>query len=99
MKRKNAKQSKKEFPDYSDELNRLGKIIGQLNGIEKMISTRRYCPDIIQQTRAARSALGALELAIIRGHLASCIKDSAKSDSPKAFDEKLKGLLDLIKGP
>lgn len=98
MKRANAKQSKGGFPDYSDELNRLSKVMGQLNGIEKMIAQRRYCPEIIQQIRAARSALGALELVIIKGHLASCIKDSAKSDSPVAFDKKLKELLQLIKG-
>ena len=87
-----------QHPDHSDELNRVRKITGQIAGIEKMITNRRYCPEIIQQITAARSALKALELAIIRGHISSCIKKSARSDSPSVFDQKLKELMELIKG-
>ncbi len=93
-----AKNKKKLFPDYSEELVRLSKITGQIAGIEKMILARRYCPEILQQIRAGRSALKALELAVMKGHMASCIKDSARSDSPAEFDRKLSELLDLIKG-
>jgi len=86
------------FHDHSEGLSRLSKVVGQLAGIERMITARRYCPDIIQQIRAARAALKALEIEIIKGHLTSCIKKSAKSDSPPDFDRKLKDLMELIKG-
>ena len=86
-----------DFPDHSEELIRLSKVAGQLGGIEKMIRARRYCPDIVQQIRAARSALKALELAVIKSHLTSCIKNSAKNDSTKEFDRKLKELMEIIK--
>lgn len=93
-----SRNKKEDFPDYSDELTRLSKVMGQIAGIERMIRARRYCPEIIQQIRAARSALMALELAVMKGHMASCIKSSARSDSPADFDRKLKELLELIKG-
>lgn len=92
------KNTAKSHPDHSGELSRLSKITGQISGIEKMILTRRYCPEIVQQIRAARSALKALEVAIIREHMASCIKASARSDSSADFDRKLKELLQLVKG-
>lgn len=93
-----SKNSQKLHPDYTSELARLSKVMGQLVGIEKMIHARRYCPEVIQQIRAARSALLALEVAIIKGHLTSCIKDSAQNDSSAELDRKLKELFHLIKG-
>ena len=93
-----SKNTKELFPDHSEELVRLSKIKGQIAGIEKMIVARRYCPEIIQQIRAACSALKALELAVMKGHMASCIKNSARNDSSTEFDRKLKELLKLIKG-
>ena len=95
---KRSKNTKELFPDHSDELIRLSKVMGQITGIEKMILARRYCPEIIQQIRAACSALKALEVAVIKGHMASCIKNSARNDSPSDFDQKLKELLELVKG-
>jgi DNA-binding FrmR family transcriptional regulator len=97
----NAKKSKKakvDFPDHTDELSRLRKVTGQISGIEKMILSRRYCPDILQQIRAARSALAALELTILKTHISMCLKDSARGDSQSDFERKLKELLGLIKG-
>ena len=85
-------------PDHSQELSRLRKILGQIAGIEKMILSRRYCPEIVQQIRAATSALKALELAIVKKHISSCVKQSARTDAPPVFDKKLKELLDLVKG-
>ncbi len=85
-------------PDHSQELSRLRKVLGQIAVIEKMILSKRYCPEIVQQIRAAASALKALELAILKNHISSCVKKSAISDSPPAFDKKLKELMDLIKG-
>jgi DNA-binding FrmR family transcriptional regulator len=95
---RNSKRRIEPHPDYSEELGRLRKIRGQMAGVEKMIVARRYCPEIIQQIRAATSALKALEIAIIKGHLSFCIKKSAHSDSPSALDQKLKELMKLIKG-
>ncbi|OFZ16223.1 MAG: hypothetical protein A2Z20_00155 [Bdellovibrionales bacterium RBG_16_40_8] len=84
--------------DHSAEIPRLRKIVGQLEGAEKMILEERYCVDILQQVRAAHSAVKALEIAILKRHLNNCITNSAKSESTAAFNQKLKELLELIKG-
>jgi DNA-binding FrmR family transcriptional regulator len=93
-----SKQETEHHPDHSDEINRLRKVSGQIAGIEKMIVARRYCPEIIQQIRAAASALRAVELSILKEHMRSCIKETATSGSPSALDRKLQELLELCKG-
>lgn len=83
--------------DHTEQIPRLRRTVGQLEGIEKMIRERRYCPEIIQQLRAASSAVKALEIEVLKGHLASCIRNSAKSDEDAVFEKKLKELLDSIR--
>lgn len=95
--RKSARRQSMQHPDHTEELPRLKRIIGQLEGVKRMVEDRRYCPDIIQQLRAANSAIKALEIEILKGHLGSCIRDSAKSDSKSDFDAKLEELLNIIK--
>ena len=95
-KAKNADPSR--HPDYSGELPSLRRMIGQLEAVDRMIVERRYYQDIIQQLRAANSAGKALELEILKGHLSTCIKTAAQSKSARAFNKKLDGPLDLIRG-
>lgn len=83
--------------DHTNELPRLRRIVGQLEGIERMIQEGRYCPEIIQQIRAVGSAMKALEIEVLRGHLSSCILRSAKNDTPKEFETKLDEVLKAIK--
>jgi DNA-binding FrmR family transcriptional regulator len=47
-------------PDHTEDLRRLKRIRGQLEGIERMIQERRYCPDIVNQIQAASSAPGSM---------------------------------------
>ena len=82
---------------WSEEIYRIRRTLGQLEGIETMISDRRYCPDIIQQIRAAYSAIKALELSVLRRHLKTCIRKSAREDRDAGFDRKLSEILKLIR--
>jgi DNA-binding FrmR family transcriptional regulator len=86
-----------QHPDHTELIPRLKRAIGQLEAVERMIRDRRYCPDIIQQLRAANSAVKSLEVEILKGHLGACIKDSAKKDNSTEFDNRLTELLDLIR--
>lgn len=88
---------KKQEVKYTDELLRMKRIEGQIQGIQKMILDNRYCPEILQQIKAAVSALKAVETSILKNHLMTCIKESSSSDKEKQFDKKLKELLNLIK--
>lgn len=85
-------------PDHTGDIPRLRRMIGQLEAVERMIRERRYCPDIIQQLRAANSAGKSLEAEILKRHLGSCIRTAARSKSTGVFEEKLEELLEMIRG-
>lgn len=91
------KKEKHQHPDHTSQLSRVNRIMGQLEGIKKMIQEGRYCPEIMQQTRAVNSAVKALEVALLQTHLDSCIRESAKTDPKAIFDKKLRELLQLIR--
>jgi DNA-binding FrmR family transcriptional regulator len=52
---------------------RVNRIAGQVAGIQRMADERRYCVEILNQIAAARSALDALGIEILTGHLESCV--------------------------
>lgn len=97
MPNRKAQKNAHKHADHTGEIPRLRRIVGQLEGVERMIQDRRYCPEIIQQIRAVGSAVKALEHEILRGHLASCIRRSATDDSPQEFEKKLDEILKAIK--
>jgi CsoR family transcriptional regulator, copper-sensing transcriptional repressor len=78
-------------PDHSAQLARLKRIKGQIEGIQRMIEDRRYCPEILIQTSAARAALRSLEVAILRDHVSHCVKHALRE--PGGPDAKLNELL------
>lgn len=84
--------------DHSAELKRLSRIKGQVEGIERMISERRYCPEIVQQIKAARAALKGLEASIIEGHVRHCVKDAIASRDAATIQEKIEEVIILFKG-
>jgi DNA-binding FrmR family transcriptional regulator len=67
--------------------NRLNRIIGQLNGIGKMLEDNRYCGDILTQLAAAESALQGLGYVILQEHMESCVTDKIKSGDPDIIAE------------
>lgn len=98
---KNGKAKKKMMPeaihpDHAAEVTRLRRIKGQVEGVEKMITSRRYCPDIIMQIRATRAALLSLENSILKTHLKHCVKDSFKTRDSSKVEEKVQEIIDLI---
>lgn len=88
--------SAEDHPDHSAELNRLRRIKGQLNGIESMITGRRYCPDILIQVRAAASALKALDHSIFERHLRGCVRDAVSAKNPGQIETKIQELLEIL---
>ncbi|MDR1998300.1 MAG: metal-sensitive transcriptional regulator [Candidatus Margulisbacteria bacterium] len=82
-------------PSHVKELTRLNRIIGQLEGVKKMIEARRYCPEILMQIKAVRSALKSVESNILQTHLESCVAESFadKQERTRKITE-IKELLD-----
>ena len=84
--------------DHSSELRRLSRIKGQVEGVERMIHEKRYCPEIIIQIKAIRSALRSLEANIVEGHMRHCVTTAIKSRDQMVVNEKLEEILLIMKG-
>ena len=84
--------------DHSSELKRLSRIKGQVEGVERMILEKRYCPEIVNQIKAIRSALKSLEVNVIEGHMRHCVKQAITSRDPIVIQEKLEEIVSLMKG-
>ena len=76
------------------EIVRINKIIGQLNGIKTMVENNKYCINILQQTKAAKSAIKSLEKQILENHLKSCVYNANKSNGE--FEEKIQEILSIL---
>lgn len=70
-------------------LNRISRILGQLNGIKSMIEDDRYCGDILLQITAAESALSGLGNEILAAHLKTCVTDGIKNGDIEIMDEAI----------
>lgn len=89
--------AKGTHPDHSKLTDRLSRIEGQVAGVKKMIAERRYCLDILAQTRAAQSALKAVEAELLSTHLAHCVKDALHTSDETEVDEKLAEIVKIFK--
>ncbi len=77
-----------------DLRQRLKKVSGQINGIDKMIDEGRYCVDILQQILAARAALNKVALMILESHAKSCVVTAIKEDRA---DQSIDELMNVLK--
>lgn len=80
--------------NHLENMSRLNRISGQVEGIKKMVSDERYCIDILNQIRAVRSALKAVERNILNKHLIHCVAQSL--NNPKEAQQKLEELKKLF---
>ena len=62
-----------KHPSHDAEIKRLNRIAGQIEGVKKIVEDGRYCPEILSQLRAVRSAVKGVEVEILRRHLSSCV--------------------------
>ena len=60
---------------------RLQRIIGQLNGIDKMIGENANCTDVLIQINAAKSALHKIGQIVLEGHINHCVRDSIQDET------------------
>ena len=68
-------------------LQRLKRIEGQVRGLQRMVTERRACHDIITQLLAARSALDKVGLMLLDGHLEHCLPLSGEAPEGVALDD------------
>lgn len=67
--------------------NRLNRMIGQLNGIKKMIDENRYCGDVLIQISAVESALESFGYIVLKDHMETCVVEEIKNGNLDIVDE------------
>jgi len=88
-------EEKMKNPSHTKEIHRLNRLIGQLEGIKRMIESGRYCPDILIQTKAIVSSIRSLETAILEKHIKCCVKNAIQSGTDG--EEKVSELVNIFK--
>ncbi|MDA8786412.1 metal-sensitive transcriptional regulator [Porticoccaceae bacterium] len=73
----------------------INRISGQINGIGKMVNEGQYCIDILNQLKAAKSAIATVESKILDKHIEECIRDSLQSQDQ--IDIKIAELVKVLK--
>jgi DNA-binding FrmR family transcriptional regulator len=84
-------------PSHEAQLPRLNRIAGQVEGIKKMINERRYCPDILVQLHAIRSAVRNLEIQILDAHLSHCVTETFAQQNQEDRLQKIEEIRQIIK--
>ena len=83
----------KQCMDTENLHRRLGKAIGQLNAINKMIEEDIPCEDILIQINAVKSAVHKIGQIVLEGHLNHCVKDGIEhGDAEKTVAEFAKAI-------
>lgn len=85
-----------QHPSHMNQKRRLSRVKGQLEGIDKMIDENRYCMDIINQIRAATSALKSLEKEVMHTHIKTCVRAAIESSDPFEAQEKIQEIMDFF---
>lgn len=65
----------RQYMDAKNLHQRLSRIRGQINAIDKMVDEDVPCEDILIQVNAAKSALHKVGQIILEGHLNHCVRD------------------------
>ena len=68
-------------------LQRLKRIEGQMRGLQRMVSERRDCHDIITQLMAARSALDQVGLMLLSDHFDRCLPVDEEASADIDFSQ------------
>lgn len=82
--------------DKKKMLNRLKKAEGQIRGIEKMVETDAYCPDIMTQVAAVQAALDGFNKVLLTDHIKGCVVQdilAGKEEAPEELAELVRRLM------
>ena len=72
--------------------NRLKRIIGQIEAINRMIDEDVPCEDVLSQISAAKSALNKAGQVILEGHINHCVRDAVAAGDTEALQKFAKAI-------
>lgn len=81
---KSTPRAEKELKQLKNRLNR---IVGQLNGIGRMLDENRYCGDILTQVAAVESALQSFGYLVLQEHMETCVVEEIQKGNTAVVEE------------
>ena len=69
--------------------NRLNRMVGQLNGISRMLDENRYCGDILIQIAAVEKALQSFGYIILQEHMETCMVEDVREGRTETIEEAI----------
>ena len=87
------KKTKRSDEDKNKLVTRINKLIGQMNGIKKMIEDDRYCDDILIQLSAIDKSIKSLANVILDNHMHTCLIENIENGNYEVINE----IIDLLK--
>ena len=69
--------------------NRLNRMVGQLNGIGRMLDENRYCGDILIQIGAVEKALQNFGYIVLQDHMESCVVEEVSKGNSAIMGETI----------
>lgn len=72
---------------------RINNIIGQLEGVKKMIANEQDCISVLTQMKALKSAISSLSVQILSNELDACLDKKIVASKKKKIEEILKELV------
>ena len=88
----NKERSEKE---YKDLINRLNRIIGQVQGVRGMVERDAYCVDILTQVSAITAALNSFNKVLLANHIRTCVFQDIQEGREDSMEE-LVGILQKL---
>ena len=78
-------------------LNRLRRIEGQVRGVQRMVDSDRYCIDVLTQIAAIEAALDEVTLALLDGHIQTCVVGVDPAQQPDRARELMATVARFLK--
>jgi DNA-binding FrmR family transcriptional regulator len=73
--------------------NRLRRLAGQVQGIERMLAEHKSCDDILIQVAALKQAVNGVAAELVQAHMETCVMACVESGEGKQALDSLKGAL------
>jgi DNA-binding FrmR family transcriptional regulator len=77
-------------------LNRVRRIRGQIEAVERALETERDCADVLQLITAARGAINGLMAEVIEDHIRLHVVDPSRAADPEQ-SRGAKALIDVVR--
>lgn len=84
-----TKHTPRSATQHKNLQNRLNRMIGQLNGIGRMLEENRYCGDILTQVAAVESALQGFGYIVLKEHMETCVVEEVLKGNDHIMEETI----------